>query len=133
VAFLIDTDIIIYSLKGNQKVLDWFEAKKNLPKFISCVTYGELVYGAKKSSHPEKNLATVRRVAGIFPVLDLTRDIMELFGGLKAILSSQGKTLDDMDLLIAATAIHLNLSLVSNNDKHFQRIPDLFLENWRDK
>ena len=130
-AFLIDTDIIIYSLKGHEKVRAWFEANKNLPKFISAVTYGELVYGAKKSPHPEKNLAAARRIAGLFPVLEVTKDIMEFFGSLKAGLRSAGRTLDDMDLIIAASAIHMNLTLVTNNDRHFSRVPDLLLENWR--
>lgn len=130
-AFLIDTDIIIYSIKGDEKVRSWFEANKNLPKFISAVTYGELVYRAKKSPHPERNLATTRRIAGLFPVLEVTKDIMELFGSLKAGLRSAGRTLDDMDLIIAASAIHMNYSLVTNNTRHFLRVPDLRLENWR--
>ena len=53
-AYLIDTDILIYSLKGHAGVQKWFLENQNIPKFISVISYGELVYGARKSKHPEK-------------------------------------------------------------------------------
>ena len=127
-AFLIDTDIIIYSLKGNETVHEWLLQHKNLPKFISVVTYGELIYGAKKSKFPEKNTATANRVAELFPIIDINKGIMDVFGELKARLEVSGKRMDDMDLLIAATATYMNLSLVTNNKSHFSRIPELSLE-----
>ncbi|PKL43397.1 MAG: VapC toxin family PIN domain ribonuclease [Candidatus Riflebacteria bacterium HGW-Riflebacteria-1] len=128
-AFLIDTDIIIYSLKGNETVHRWMLENKNLPKFISVVTYGELVYGARKSRYPEKNMATANRVAELFPVIDINKGIMEVFGELKARLESSGKRMDDMDLLIAATAMYMNLSVLTNNKDHFSRIDELKLES----
>ncbi len=130
-AFLIDTDIIIYSLKGNTDVQKWMLATQNVPKFISVITYGELIYGAKKSMHPEKNCATANRVVELFPILDINRGIIELFGELKARLEESGNRIDDMDLLIASSAIYMNLSLVTNNAAHFSRIDSLILENWR--
>jgi len=129
-AFLIDTDIIIYSLKGDSAVRDWMARNQNIPKFISAVTYGELLYGARKSTHPEKNIATVHRVAELFQVIDINKEIMEIFGELKAKLEKDGNRIDDMDLLIASTAMHMNFSLVTNNTAHFMRINDLVLENW---
>jgi len=127
---LIDTDIIIYSLKGDSAVRDWMARNQNIPKFISAVTYGELLYGARKSTHPEKNIATVHRVAELFQVIDINKEIMEIFGELKAKLEKDGNRIDDMDLLIASTAMHMNFSLVTNNTAHFMRINDLVLENW---
>ncbi len=127
--FLIDTDIIIYSLKGNETVHQWMRENRNLPKFISVVTYGELVYGARKSRYPEKNMATANRVAELFSVIDINKGIMEVFGELKARLESAGKRMDDMDLLIAATAMYMNLSIVTNNRDHFSRIDELKLES----
>lgn len=132
-AFLIDTDIIIYSLKGNETVHRWMLENKNLPKFISVVTYGELVYGARKSRYPEKNMATANRVAELFPVIDINKGIMEVFGELKARLESSGKRMDDMDLLIAATAMYMNLSVLTNNKDHFSRIDELKLESLQKK
>lgn len=129
-AYLIDTDIIIYSLKGNERIRKWMFDNQNIPKYISVITYGELTYGAEKSEHPEKNIATVRRIGELFPVVDVNRGIIEIFGQVKAKLEMQGNRIEDMNLLIAATALYMNMVLVTNNKKHFLRIPDLILENW---
>ncbi len=130
-AYLIDTDIIIYSLKGNEAVNDWLRRNQSVPKFLSIITYGELMYGARKSQQPEKNVATVHRVADLFPLLDINKGIMDIFGELKAKLEKEGARIEDMDLLIASTALYMNLSLVTNNSRHFEFIPGLLLENWK--
>lgn len=129
-AFLIDTDIIIYSLKGNAQINNWMYENQNIPKFISVITFGELTYGARKSQHPEKNIATTIRISELFPIIDINKGIIEIFGEIKAKLEKNGNRIDDMDLLIASTAIYMNMSLVTNNKNHFSRIPDLVLEKW---
>ena len=132
-AFLIDTDIIIYSLKGITTIQNWMKKNQNIPKFISVVTYGELIYGARKSKHPEKNIATVNRVAELFQVIDINKEIVEIFGEIKAKLEIAGTRIDDMDLLIASTAMYMNFSLVTNNKNNFDRINDLVIENWEEE
>jgi tRNA(fMet)-specific endonuclease VapC len=129
-SYLIDTDILIYSLKGTLKVQNNFTLNKNSPKSISVITYGELIFGAKKSNNREKNLATVYRIGELFPVIELTKGIVETFGEVKASLQKTGKSLEDFDLLIGSTALYLNYTLVTNNVKHFSKIPDLRIENW---
>jgi tRNA(fMet)-specific endonuclease VapC len=74
-------------------------------------------------------MATANRVAELFPVIDINKGIMEVFGELKARLESSGKRMDDMDLLIAATAMYMNLSVLTNNKDHFSRIDELKLES----
>ncbi|PJZ35943.1 VapC toxin family PIN domain ribonuclease [Leptospira levettii] len=129
-SYLIDTDIIIYSLKGNENVQKIFLERKNLSKAISVITYGELIFGAKKSKSREKNLATVYRIGELFPVIEITKGIVETFGEVKASLQKKGNTVDDFDLLIGSTALFLNYTLVTNNEKHFSMIPGLSIENW---
>lgn len=131
-AYLIDTDILIFGLKGDGRVRRWMEKNQNLPKSISVITFGELVYGARKSKYPEKNSATANRIAELFPVIDVNKGIMEVFGEVKANLEQKGTRIEDMDLLIAATAIYMNLSLVTNNKSHFSRINYLLIENWEE-
>ena len=128
--FLIDTDIIIYSLKGNPAVTKNLRVHRNQPMAISLITYGELVYGARKSSQIERNLATARRVSEIYPMLPVTQSVIETFADLKASLEVAGTPIDDMDLLIGATAMSHNLTLVTNNEKHFARIVGLSVINW---
>lgn len=75
-------------------------------------------------------MATALHIAELFPVIDIHRGIIEIFGELKAKLETSGSRIDDMDLLIASTAMYMNFSLVTNNKGHFGRIEDLPLENW---
>ena len=88
------------------------------------------MYGAKKSKAVEKNLARVYRIAELFPIIDITPAVVETFGEIKTSLEKQGNIVADMDLLIAATALTHNLILVTNNQKHFERINGLDIENW---
>ncbi|TGK00847.1 type II toxin-antitoxin system VapC family toxin [Leptospira semungkisensis] len=129
-SYLIDTDILIYSLKNDPIVRQNFLERKNSIKSVSVITYGELIFGAQKSSYKERNLATVRRIAELFPVIELNSGIMETFGELKATQQKKGNTIEDFDLLIGCTALYLNYSLVTNNEKHFGKIPGLKIENW---
>lgn len=128
--FLIDTDILVFILRGNRSVLATLKEKEPFPKAISMISYGELLYGAEKSENPRQNTANVRQLIEVFPVIWITRGVMETYASLKADLSRKGQVLDDFDLIIAASALMLDYCLVTNNVKHFGRIPDLRLENW---
>jgi tRNA(fMet)-specific endonuclease VapC len=128
--YLIDTDTVIYALKGDEQVLKHFQETAAEPKALSVVTYGELLYGALKSRRRQENLARVRRLQEIFPIVEATNAIMETYAAIKADIETRGKPLDDFDLVIAATAISLGYRLVTNNERHFRRIKELKLENW---
>ena len=128
--YLLDSDTLIFLLRGNAKVAGNFEAHAADPMALSVITYGELFYGAMKSDRPVKNAARVRRVGEILQIIDVSPAIMETFGTLKVDMERGGGRLDDLDVMIAATAIHLNYTLVTNNVRHFGRIPDLVVENW---
>ena len=120
---MIDTDILIYSLKGNEIVNNNFRRYAEEPKAVSIITIGELLYGAYKSVKKIENLAKVNSLSGIFPVIDVNRTIMDTFAHLKADLSVDGIRVDDFDLLIGATALSMNYTVVTNNEKHYLKIP----------
>jgi tRNA(fMet)-specific endonuclease VapC len=128
--YLLDTDTLIYFLKGNVRVVDNFKAHRALPKAFSVITYGELIYGCRKSRQIVENLARVRQLAEYYPIIDVTRSVMECFGEMKALLTQSGKPLDDFDLLIGCTALTMNYAIVTNNTKHYQKIPGLKVVNW---
>ena len=130
-AYLIDTDIIIFALRGDKTVLAKFEENKNIPISISMITYAELVFGAKRSQNERTNMLKVNRIREIYPVEELNIGIMELFADIKANMYSKAMRIEGMDLFIAATAIYNDLTLVTNNTKHFKNIPLLELENWK--
>jgi tRNA(fMet)-specific endonuclease VapC len=128
--YLLDTDTLIYFLKGDPTVVENFKAAMDEPKAISVITYGELVFGARKSARVTENLAKVHRLAELYPIIDVTRAVMESFGETKALLALSGTTIDDFDLLIGCTALTLGYAVVSNNTKHFDKIPGLRVANW---
>lgn len=128
--YLIDTDILIYSLKGHSQVLEQLQRTATAAKAVSVISYGELLYDARKSARTDENLAHVRRLGEVLPIIEVSPAIMEAFGSLKARLEQDGRRLDDFDLVIAATAITIGYCLVTNNEKHFARIDGLNLENW---
>jgi len=129
-SYLIDTDIIIYSIKGNSLVNNNFLKNENISKSISIITYGELLFGAKKSKNIEKKLAVVYRIKELFPIVLIDKAIIETFSELKVKSQRSGAIVDDMDLLIASTTLTMNSILVTNNEKHFQKIKGLKIENW---
>ena len=128
--YLLDTDTIIYSLKGEQNVVQNLAIHMNDPLKISVIVLLELYYGAYKSQKKNSNLAKVRHIEKSFDAIPVDFLISETFGMLKSQLESKGTPLDDFDLIIAATALAHNLTLVSNNEKHFRRIEGLKLVNW---
>jgi len=128
--YLLDTDTIIYSLKGDEAV------KKNLrrhiedPMKISIITLMELYYGAHKSEKVAGNLAKIKRLETEFEIIPTGRESAEIFGMLKATLEKSGTRLNDFDLIIASCAMAHNLTLVTNNVGHFKRIDGLKITNW---
>ncbi|OGP82686.1 MAG: nucleic acid-binding protein [Deltaproteobacteria bacterium RBG_16_54_11] len=129
-SYLIDTDIIIYGIKGNSIVQGRFLQNEHIPKSISVITYGELLFGAKKSKNVEKNLAAVYRIKELFPICGIDKAVIETFSDIKAAMQKSGSPVDDMDLLIASTALTMNYTLVTSNEKHFRKIKGLRIENW---
>lgn len=128
--YLIDTNIVIYALKGVPSVLAHLEAHRDDPMALSAATLMELYYGAYKSQKVQANLARIRAIEEVFEIIPVGPEIAETFGDLKAGLEKQGLPLDDFDLILAATALSYNLTLVTNNIRHFARIEGLKLENW---
>jgi tRNA(fMet)-specific endonuclease VapC len=128
--YLIDTDILINSIKGNRAINRRIAEYATIPKAISIITFGELLYGAKKSIQKDKNTSIIYRLAEIFPIVGVTRSTIEAFTDVKIALDKKGQRIEDFDLLIAATALSLNYTLVTNNTKHYHRIEGLQIENW---
>ena len=128
--YLLDTDTIIYSLKGDINIQQNLQLHVNDILLISIITLMELYYGVYKSRHVDANLAKIKTLEQSLEILPTGQENAEIFGRLKAKLESDGNRLDDFDLIIASTALTHNLVLVTNNEKHFQRIEGLKLENW---
>jgi tRNA(fMet)-specific endonuclease VapC len=126
---LLDTDICIEILRGNEGVIRR-RRKTNEDVAISFVTAAELYFGAYRSRNPKKNRDLVDRFLLTIEIHHSDLEIVERFGEIKARLQRLGKPLADADVLIAATAICHNETLVSGNLRHYERIGGLLLEDW---
>lgn len=82
-AFLIDSDILLYSLKGEKAVSSNFLKHETAAKYISVISYGELLFGAHNSQKTEKNLAVVYKLRSLFKILEVDQAVIEIFAKLK--------------------------------------------------
>lgn len=126
---LLDTNIVIFYLKGRFSLDKKFADVSENDYFISEITLAELRFGVAKSGQREKNAEALNKFLTGVQVLPISQAI-DLYAEEKARLQKAGTPLDDFDLLIGATALAHNLTLVTNNTKHFERIGGIVLEDW---
>jgi len=128
--YILDTDICVCWLKGNENIekRSLHVGLRNIR--ISFITISELYYGAYKSQRVKENINVVRRFEEKLEVVESDPEICSVFGKLKASLEKEGKIIGDADLFIAACAMVTGATLVTNNEKHFKRIKELKMENW---
>ena len=129
--YLLDTDVCVELLRRRQPALAARFARLPAGEAgLSVVTVLELTFGALKSARPEQNLAAVRALAGGLPVLALEATVADAYGRVRLELEKAGARIGANDLLIAAQALHQGVTLVTNNQREFSRVPGLRIENW---
>ncbi len=128
--YLLDTNIVIYTMKNRpQKVKTRFQQHHGRMG-ISAVTLGELVFGAENSKQVERNLADIEAFASRVEVLPFDNKAAYHFGQIRAALYRLGQPIGAYDMMIAGQARATGLILVTNNAKEFKRVPGLLLEDW---
>jgi len=90
----------------------------------------ELSCGAAKSSHPEQNMSALEQFILPLDLTDFDQKAARAYGQIRATLEHNGGVIGSMDMLIAAHAISLNVILVTNNTRGFQRVRGLVIEDW---
>lgn len=129
--YLLDTNICIYIIKQKpQLVINRFNEMEKSQITISSITVAELEYGVKKSSLPDKNQKALTDFLQPFAILTFDRAAAVQYGVIRSDLERKGTSIGSLDNLIAAHAMSLNLTLVTNNEKEFNRVEGLLLENW---
>ena len=129
--YLLDTNICIYIQRQRpEEVLARFQELTPGDAAISVITWGELLYGAEKSQQRKKALQLLEEFKTLVPVLPIPEDAGKTYGAIRASLESQGKPIGNNDLWIAAHAKAATLTIVTNNEQEFQRVPDLKVQNW---
>lgn len=129
--YLLDTDICIYvHRKQPAQVLARFEKLRPGEAAISVITWGELLYGAEKSQQRPKVLQLLEEFTALIPVLPMPAATGQIYGTIRAFLEIKGKPIGNNDLWIAAHAKAQGLTLVTNNEGEFKRVPGLRVQNW---
>jgi tRNA(fMet)-specific endonuclease VapC len=130
--YLLDTNICIYIINEKPKnVLRKFEQYPVHEFGISSITHAELQYGVAKSKHKRKNQGALDEFLLPLTILPFHgKKLVERYGRIRAFLESRGKTIGPLDTLIAAHALGLDLTIITNNITEFSRIPNLKCENW---
>ncbi len=129
--YLLDTNICIYiRQKRPPEILARFQKLQPGAAAISVITYGELRFGAEKSSQRTEALQQLEELTSLLPVLPLPQDAADAYGAIRADLQARGETIGNNDLWIAAHAKTAALILVTNNEREFKRIAGLKVQNW---
>jgi tRNA(fMet)-specific endonuclease VapC len=129
--YLLDTNICIYIRRERpQAVMERFKVLPPGSTAISVITYGELAYGVRKSPDPHKAMLILEELTALIPVLPMAADAAKNYGTIRSDLAARGELIGNNDLWIAAHAKSLGVILVTNNDKEFQRVSGLTIENW---
>ncbi len=127
--YLLDTNICVYLLNGKFNIDEKIDDAGFENCFISEITIAELKYGVEKSTHKEKNRKAIELFQQKFDILPIF-PVLNVYAKEKARLKVKGKILDDFDLLIGATAIFNNFSLVTKNVSDFIRLDSIVIEDW---
>jgi len=127
---MLDTNIVIYTMKNKPQVVRGAFKKHDGRMCISSITYMELVYGAERSTNAERNLTSLEGFVARMDVLPLDDSAAVHAGQIRAELAKQGNPIGPYDSLIAGHARSLGLVLVTNNEKEFLRVSGLRTENW---
>lgn len=129
--YILDTNVCIQILKGTSQLIKTRIANiSNEDIALPSVVRFELFYGANKSQNPEKKQVLIREFLGSFSSIPLDDQIAEKSGEIRAALEKVGTPIGPYDLIIAATAIVNDVTLVTHNTKEFSRVKAIKLEDW---
>jgi tRNA(fMet)-specific endonuclease VapC len=127
--FLLDTDSVSYALRGHGNVGDQIRSHRPSEICISAITAAELRFGAERKASKQLHALIDAFIEGV-EVEAFDQAAALEFGRLGNILAERGTPIGEFDVLIAAHAMTLRCVLVSNNVRHFSKVPGLIVENW---
>ena len=129
--YILDTNILIELIRENPQVIEHLRKVGTKRCCISVISVQELLFGAYNAPlrYQEQELTRIQVIMRHFPIIPLPDDGCD-FGKTKADLVKKGLIIDDFDISIAATALKNDLTVVTDNTKHFSRIEGIKVENW---
>ena len=128
--FLLDSDICIFAMKRRTPALLRRLDQRATTSAISVVAYGEFAFGEAMSVRREEAAAHLAALLETLQVLPLPLEAARRYAEIRAELQRIGQPIGSNDLWIAAHALADDLTLVTSNEREFQRVPGLRVENW---
>ena len=126
---MLDTDTVSFALRGLGQVASRLQSHKRSELCLSAITVAELRFGADKRKSRRIHRAVDAFLSGV-DVLPFDVAAAAKFGVIGAALATSGLPIGQMDTLIAAHALSVTATLVTNNEKHFSKVAGLRIENW---
>jgi tRNA(fMet)-specific endonuclease VapC len=126
---MLDADTLSFAIRGQGKVAQRLLQHRPSELCLSSITLAELRFGAEA----KRSTKLRRAIAGIIKDLDVLpfdRAAADRFAEVAAALTRRGRPIGALDTLVAAHALSADLTIVTNNTKHFSRVPGLRVENW---
>jgi len=127
--YLIDTDWVIHHLNGRPDIIQRLQALQPEGLGLAVVALAELYEGVYYSRNPAQSKQKLNDFLESVTVVGIDEKTAQIFGRERGRLRAAGMLIGDMDLLIAATALQHDLTLLTNNRSHFERIEGLHIES----
>jgi tRNA(fMet)-specific endonuclease VapC len=132
VKYLLDTNVCIDFLNGRHpSVTERIRSSSPDDLYLSSVVVAELRYGADRSTRKAENHDRIDILTAEIQCLEFDLAATHIYGRLRASLETQGEPLGPYDLMIAAHALSQGLALATDNERQFQHVSGLTVENWR--
>ena len=124
-AYVLDTDWVIDYFYDREETRGRLKELRRAGVAISIISVAELYEGVYYSRDPGQSQRVLETFLRQVPILGVDQEICKVFGKERGKLRQQKKTISDFDLLIASTCLHHNLTLLSNNRRHYEMIEGL--------
>lgn len=126
---MLDTDSVSYAIRGAGHVGERIVTHLPSELCMSAITLAELRFGAERRNSQKLN-RSIEAFARNVSVVPFDDDCAAEYGRIGAKLAAMGATIGDIDTMIAAHALALNVTLVTRNERHYSRVPALRVVNW---
>lgn len=129
--FMLDTNTCVDLIRQrNERILRRLKRRNPDDLCVSSVTLSELEYGAAKSANPEKNRLALAEFMAPLTVAPYDDAVAPIYGQVRAELEKAGTPIGPLDTMIAAHALSLHLTVVTDNEREFRRVSGLKVQNW---
>ena len=135
--YLLDTNILIEFLEETPSVVEHVLRVGSHQCCMSVISLHELYYGAylakeKNTEYYDREIKKINILLDHFAVLPINTSGKN-YGKIKYALRKKGKPVDEFDMLIASQAVSESLTIVTDNTRHFENMPDVKVVNWMER